>query len=64
LENRPGIWVLDFETGVTLLMFSDGHRKHSIKGCSFEVVINDALWDRALASALRELTVLFDGAME
>ncbi len=55
LENSPGVWVFDFENGITIIMFSDGFRKNRYKGTSYEVVVRDNLNKDDVADALESL---------
>jgi len=59
-ENSPGVWVFDFNNGVTIYMFSDGFRKNHYKGTSIEADLSGVpLNDVVLTEALNELWTEF-----
>lgn len=54
-ESSPGIWVYDFDSSVTIYMFSDGYKKYPYKGTNFEVELGANVADEDISNALQEL---------
>ena len=58
-ESSPGLWQFDDSTGIKFLLWSDGHRKHSYKGSSFEVIVSSKN-EKYLCSAFKRLLAHID----
>jgi len=53
-ESNPGAWIFnDTDSQITWIMFSDGHKKNSFKGASYELILPKNISSNELGNAIR-----------
>jgi hypothetical protein len=53
-ESTPGVWVIDHDSGITILIWSDGHHKYPWKGTSYELNMPYGTSDEQIRNCVQE----------